>query len=115
MTDACRHVLESLGCVVEEAEPDFAGVGDAFPTLRHLSYHASYSAMAKQRPEWIKDTIHWEIAEADGEAGVVSLALLSSVVAGVVGSTGVDSEGVSVGVVSVGSVGSVGSTGAGPQ
>ena len=65
VTDANRHVLESLGCVVEEAEPDFAGVGDAFPTLRHLSYHASYSAMAKQRPEWIKDTIHWEIAEAE--------------------------------------------------
>ena len=65
VTDASRHVLESLGCVVEEAEPDFAGVGDAFPTLRHLSYHASYSAMAKQRPEWIKDTIHWEIAEAE--------------------------------------------------
>jgi amidase len=65
VTDASRHVLESFGCVVEEAEPDFAGVGDAFPTLRHLSYHASYSAMAKQRPEWIKDTIHWEIAEAE--------------------------------------------------
>ena len=65
VTDASRRVLESLGCVVEEAEPDFAGVGDAFPTLRHLSFHARYSAMAKQRPEWIKDTIHWEIAEAE--------------------------------------------------
>ncbi len=60
-----RHVFESLGCAVEEAEPDFAGVDEAFPTLRHLSYHASYAALAKQRPEWIKDTIHWEIAEAE--------------------------------------------------
>jgi len=60
-----RQVLESLGCVVQEAEPDFTGVDEAFPTLRHLSYHASYAALAKQRPEWIKDTIHWEIDEAE--------------------------------------------------
>ena len=60
-----RHVFESLGCVVEEAEPDFGGVDEAFPTLRHLSYHSSYAALAKQRPEWIKDTIHWEIDEAE--------------------------------------------------
>ena len=60
-----RRVFESLGCVVEEAEPDFTGVDEAFPTLRHLSYHSSYAAMAKQRPEWIKDTIHWEIDEAE--------------------------------------------------
>ena len=63
--NATRSVFEQLGCVVEEAEPDFAGIDDAFPTLRHLSYHSSYSAMAKQRPEWIKDTIHWEIREAE--------------------------------------------------
>jgi amidase len=54
--------------VVEEAEPDFSGVDEAFPTLRHLSYHSSYAAMAKQRPEWIKDTIHWEIAEAERQS-----------------------------------------------
>ena len=60
-----RRVFESLGCVVEEAEPDFTGVGDAFPTLRHLSYHRDYAAMAKQRPDAFKDTIHWEIAEAE--------------------------------------------------
>jgi amidase len=51
--------------VVEEAEPDFSGVDEAFPTLRHLSYHSSYAALAKQRPDWIKDTIQWEIAEAE--------------------------------------------------
>ena len=67
--DDNRRVFESLGCVVEEAEPDFKGVDAAFPTLRHLSYHSSYAAMAKQRPEWIKDTIHWEIAEAERQIG----------------------------------------------
>jgi amidase len=60
-----RAVFESLGCIVEEAEPAFDGVDFAFPTLRHLSYHSNYSAMAKERPDWIKDTIRWEIAEAE--------------------------------------------------
>jgi amidase len=63
--NATRSVFEQLGCIVEEAEPDFSGIDDAFPTLRHLTYHTSYAAMAKQRPEWIKDTIHWEIREAE--------------------------------------------------
>lgn len=65
VVDANRSAFESLGCIVEEAEPDFAGVDEAFATLRHLSYHSSYAAMARERPDWIKDTIKWEIAEAE--------------------------------------------------
>src|ERR1043166_7558718 len=42
VVDINRAVFERLGCVVEEAEPDFTGIDDAFATLRHLSYHASY-------------------------------------------------------------------------
>ena len=68
VVNATRSVFEQLGCIVEEAEPDFSGVDEAFPTLRHLSYHSSYSALAKQRPEWIKDTIHWEINEAERQS-----------------------------------------------
>jgi amidase len=60
-----RRVFESLGCSVEEAEPDFAGVDDAFPTIRHLSYHARLAPLAKEHPDWIKDTITWELAEAE--------------------------------------------------
>ena len=63
--DANRAVFEQLGCIVEEAEPAFDGVDEAFPTLRHLSYHSNYAALARQRPEWVKDTIRWEIAEAE--------------------------------------------------
>jgi len=65
VVDETRRVFTSLGCTVEDAEPDFTGVDEAFPTLRHLSYHSSYAAMAKERPDWIKDTIKWEIAEAE--------------------------------------------------
>jgi amidase len=63
--DDNRHVFESLGCIVEDAEPDFTGVDVAFPTLRHLSYHSSYTALVRQRADWVKDTIKWEIAEAE--------------------------------------------------
>ena len=69
VVEESRRVFSSLGCTIEEAEPDFTGVDEAFPTLRHLSYHTSYAALAKQRPEWIKDTIHWEIAEAERQTG----------------------------------------------
>jgi amidase len=69
VVDANRKVFESLGCIVEEAEPDFAGVDEAFQTLRHAQYHANYSALARQRPEWLKDTIKWEIAEAERQTG----------------------------------------------
>jgi len=66
--DENRKVFESLGCIVEEAEPDFTGVDEAFPTLRHLSYHSGYAGLLKQRPDWIKDTIQWEIAEAERQS-----------------------------------------------
>ena len=35
VVDANRKVFEGLGCVVEEAEPDFTGVDEAFPVLRY--------------------------------------------------------------------------------
>ena len=65
VVDENRKVFESLGCVVEDMEPDFSGVDVAFPTLRHLSYHAEYAGLVKQRADWVKDTIRWEIAEAE--------------------------------------------------
>jgi amidase len=69
VVDENRKVFEGLGCIVQEGEPDFAGVDEAFAILRHTSYHASYAALARQRPEWIKDTIKWEIAEAERQTG----------------------------------------------
>ena len=65
VVNGCRQPFLDLGCVVEEAEPDFTGVDEAFPTLRHLAYHARYSAPAKANPSMFKDTIKWEIAEAE--------------------------------------------------
>ena len=58
---AHRKTFESLGCIVEEAEPDFSGADEAFNRLRAWSYVAGYAALAQAHPGQVKDTILWEI------------------------------------------------------
>jgi amidase len=65
VVDANRQAFVDLGCVVEEAEPDFTGVDEAFPILRHLSYHARYAQAARENPSMFKETVQWEIREAE--------------------------------------------------
>jgi amidase len=65
VVNGARSAFVALGCVVEEAEPDFTDVDEAFPILRHLAYHARYAKLARENPALFKDTIKWEIAEAE--------------------------------------------------
>jgi amidase len=65
VVDANRRVFETLGCVVEEAEPDFTGVDQAFPTLRFAANHPTYAPLIRERPEWVKDTIKYEVEQAE--------------------------------------------------
>jgi amidase len=65
VVDANRRVFEDLGCVVEEAEPDFSGLDEAFPVLRFAANYPQYAPLVKQRPEWVKDTIKFEVAQAE--------------------------------------------------
>jgi amidase len=69
VVDGHRRTFEDLGCVVENAEPDFSGVGEAFPILRFSANHPQYSALIRQRPEWVKDTIKYEVAQAERFTG----------------------------------------------
>ena len=55
--------------MVEDAEPDFAGVGEAFPILRFSASHAQCAQLIRQRPEWVKDTIKYEVAQAERFTG----------------------------------------------
>ena len=76
VVDGTRKVFESLGCVVDEAEPDFTGVAEAFPVLRYVANHARYAPLIKQRAEWVKDTIKYEVEQAEKLTGAdVSRAL----------------------------------------
>ena len=69
VVNANRQAFLDLGCIVEAAEPDFTGVDEAFPILRHLSYHSSYAKSARENPTMFKDTVKWEIAEAERNTG----------------------------------------------
>jgi amidase len=69
VVDATRTVFEDLGCVVEEAEPDFTGVDDAFPLLRYVGSYDRFAPLVRQRPEWVKDTIKYEVEQAERAAG----------------------------------------------
>jgi amidase len=65
VVDSTRRVFEGLGCAVDEAEPDFTGVAEAFAALRYTSSYSQNSALVRERPEWVKDTIKFEVAEAE--------------------------------------------------
>jgi amidase len=54
-------VFESLGCVVEQAEPDFSGADEAFRVLRALSFHQQHAAKVEKHRALIKDTVLQEV------------------------------------------------------
>jgi amidase len=58
LVDAQRPVFESLGCIVEEAEPDFTGADEVFKTLRAWSFSLGMAGLDRSQ---LKDTVRWEI------------------------------------------------------
>lgn len=75
-----RKVFESLGCVVEDAEPDLAGADEAFQVLRAVLFVQKYGELLKTRRADIKDTVAWNIEQGlalDGERVARALNLRS--------------------------------------
>jgi amidase len=64
ITNAQLRVFESLGCIVEQAEPDFTGADETFRTLRFRSTALKLADHLKDHPGLIKDTLLWEIEQA---------------------------------------------------
>ena len=58
-----RRVLDKLGCIVEDAEPDFTGATEAFETLRAVSFLGRYGGLLKEHRDKLKDTVIWNIEE----------------------------------------------------
>jgi len=58
-----REVFVALGCVVEEAEPDFSGAKESFETLRALGFLQGHDDHYRQRKHDLKDTIVWNIEQ----------------------------------------------------
>lgn len=69
VVDAQHKIFESLGCVVEQAEPDFAPAEISYRILRAWSSAAGYGKGLQQYPNGFKDTLTAEINEGLGLSG----------------------------------------------
>src|SRR5215475_6855551 len=63
VVDGHRKTLESLGCVVEQAEPDFGSAEIAFRLLRAWNSANTYRVRLQEHPDAFKDTLRREIEE----------------------------------------------------
>lgn len=61
--DGCRKTFDSLGCIVEQAEPDFAPAEIAFPILRAWNSAHTHGERLRRHPRAFKDTLTAEIEE----------------------------------------------------
>lgn len=77
-----RKVFESLGCIVDEAEPDLSGADEAFHVLRAVGFVQKYAGLLKTDRDQLKDTVVWNIEEGmklDGPRIARAMALRSDV------------------------------------
>src|SRR6266852_5628341 len=63
LVDAQRKTFESLGCIVEQAEPDLAPAEIAFRILRAWNTANTYGERLRQHPDAFKNTLKREIEE----------------------------------------------------
>jgi amidase len=60
-----RRVFESLGCIVEDAEPRFAGFDAVFKTLRAMAFLTGVAERVRGRHGQVKETILWELERGE--------------------------------------------------
>jgi amidase len=58
-----RHVFKDLGCVVEDAEPDFRDTDEVFKVLRAGRFELAYGELLDAHRNEMKDTVVWNIEE----------------------------------------------------
>ncbi|MEO8256230.1 MAG: amidase [Acidobacteriota bacterium] len=63
VVDAHRQTFESLGCIVDQAEPDFLPAEIAFRVLRAWNTANSYGDRLRAHPDAFKDTLTEEIKD----------------------------------------------------
>jgi amidase len=63
IVDGHRRTFETIGCVVEQAEPDFAPAEISFRVLRAWNSATTYGARLREHPDAFKDTLKAEIEE----------------------------------------------------
>jgi amidase len=63
VVDSTRVIFESLGCTVEEAEPDFSDADEIFKVWRAWSFEAGLSGEYQKYKDQLKDTVIWNIEQ----------------------------------------------------
>jgi amidase len=61
VVNARRQTFEDLGCVTEDANPDFAGADEAFKTLRALGFYLQHGELLEPHRSQMKRTVIDEI------------------------------------------------------
>ncbi len=59
--NAQRRLFENLGCIIDEIEPDWRGVDEAFQIFRAWGFLALADQIPAEQHAQLKDTIRWEI------------------------------------------------------
>src|ERR1041385_3438547 len=60
---AQRKVFESLGCIVEETEPDFTDANECFLTWRHWLAEQTYGDILEANADQLNAYVHWHVQE----------------------------------------------------
>jgi amidase len=58
-----RKVFESLGCIVEEAEPDFKDANECFLIWRHWSVELGFGDILEANADKLNEYVHWHVQE----------------------------------------------------
>lgn len=56
-----RHVFESLGCSLEDREPDFTDADEIFKTWRAWRFELAYAKLLETHRDQLKETVIWNI------------------------------------------------------
>ena len=64
-----RYVFENLGCIVEEAQPDFADADEIFKVWRAWRFELAYTELLKTQRDLIKDSVVWNVEQGQKLTG----------------------------------------------
>lgn len=66
---AQRKVFESLGCIVEEVDPDMTDANECFLTWRHWAVEQQYGEAADNHPGEVNEYVHWHVEQGRKSTG----------------------------------------------
>ncbi|MEJ2165185.1 MAG: amidase [Desulfobacterales bacterium] len=64
-----RRVFEDLGCIVEEAHPDFSDADEIFKVWRAWNFELEFAELLKDHRQMIKDTVIWNVEQGQKLTG----------------------------------------------